>query len=85
MYGPNILKAARALVGWKQSMLAQAANVNINTVVRLESTTNWQEKWETPTVGTLNKIQKALENAGVEFIDDDENSQTGGPGVRLKE
>jgi len=84
MYGPNILKAARALVGWKQSMLAKSANVNINTVVRLESTTNWQEKWETPSIGTLNKIQRAFENAGVEFIDNDETSQSGGSGVRLK-
>ena len=85
MYGPKILKAARALVGWKQSMLAQAADVNVNTVVRLESETNWKEKWETPTVGTLNKVQKALEDAGVEFIENKEKSQSGGPGVRLKE
>lgn len=80
MYGPNILKAARALLGWKQSILAEKADVNINTIVRLESMSNWQEKWETPTVGTLNKVQKALENAGIEFI----KENGGGPGLRLK-
>ncbi|WP_339864830.1 helix-turn-helix domain-containing protein [Paremcibacter congregatus] len=84
MYGPKILKAARALAGWKQSKLAQAADVNVNTVVRLESETDWEKKWETPTVGTLNKIRKSLEKAGVEFIEKDERSEDGGPGVRLK-
>lgn len=80
MYGPYILKAARSLLGWKQSMLAKEADININTIVRLESLTNWEEKWKTPSLGTVEKLQNAFEKNGVEFIS--ENGS--GAGVRLK-
>lgn len=80
MYGPYILKAARSLLGWKQSMLAKEADININTIVRLESLTNWEEKWKTPSLGTVEKLQTAFEKNGVEFI----SENGGGAGVRLK-
>jgi hypothetical protein len=35
-------------------------------------------------VSTLHKLKRALEAAGVEFIDDGHKSDEGGPGVRLR-
>jgi hypothetical protein len=35
-------------------------------------------------ISTLNKVRRALEQAGVEFIDDSAHSYEGGPGVRLR-
>ena len=70
------VKAARALLGWSQERLADAADVSIPTIKRLEA-------HDGPLGGrneTGTKIRLALERAGVEFID--ENG--GGPGVRLR-
>jgi transcriptional regulator with XRE-family HTH domain len=70
------LKAARALLAWSQERLAAAADVSIPTIKRLESQ-------DGPLGGrnvTGTKIRAALEDAGVEFIE--ENG--GGPGVRLR-
>jgi transcriptional regulator with XRE-family HTH domain len=70
------IKAARALLGWSQEQLAEAADVSIPTIKRLEAQ-------EGPLGGrtyTGDKIKAALEKASIEFID--ENG--GGPGVRLK-
>ena len=70
------LRAARALLGWRQEDVAQAAKVGVATIRRIES----QEGPLTGYISTLLKIQTALEQAGVHFIDDDE---TGGFGVRM--
>jgi len=59
------------------SEAAKAASVGVATVRRLEGS-NDQIRGSAETVW---KIQKALEDAGVEFISADE---TKGPGVRLK-
>jgi transcriptional regulator with XRE-family HTH domain len=70
------IKAARALLGWSQEQLASAANVSIPTIKRLEA-------HDGPLGGrtdTGEKIEVALEKAGIEFIE--ENG--GGPGVRLR-
>jgi transcriptional regulator with XRE-family HTH domain len=69
------LRAARALLGWSQSELASRAGLSPPTVKRLEASFG-------PRVSddARAKLQRALEAAGVEFID--ENG--GGPGVRLK-
>jgi DNA-binding XRE family transcriptional regulator len=69
------IKAARALLAWSQEQLAAAANVSIPTIKRLEAQ-------DGPLGGrsrTRIKIRLALENAGVEFID-----ENGGRGVRLR-
>jgi predicted transcriptional regulator len=71
------VKAARALLAWSQEDLAAAADLSIPTIKRLEAR-------DGPLGGrstTSNKIQKALHNAGVEFIDENGG---GGPGVRLR-
>lgn len=70
------LRAARALLGWRQEDVAQAAKVGIATIRRIES----QEGPLTGYISTMLKIQTAFEQAGIQFIDDDE---TGGFGVRM--
>lgn len=70
------VKAARALLGWSQSDLAQHSGVSEPTVARLESADGELGGRE----ATARKIQVALETNGIEFIE--ENG--GGPGVRLR-
>jgi transcriptional regulator with XRE-family HTH domain len=70
------IKAARALLGWSQEDLARAADVSVPTIKRLEAS----EGLLGGRSETGEKIQKALQAAGVEFIA--ENG--GGPGVRLR-
>jgi len=70
------LRAARALLGWRQDDIARAAKVSVATIRRIES----QEGPLAGYVSTLLKIQAAFEHAGIQFIDDDEN---GGFGLRF--
>jgi transcriptional regulator with XRE-family HTH domain len=70
------IKAARALLGWSQEHLADAASVSIPTVKRLEAA----EGMLGGRLETATKLQAALEAAGIYFIE--ENG--GGPGVRLR-
>jgi transcriptional regulator with XRE-family HTH domain len=70
------IRAARALLRWSADELAGAAKVGVATVRRAERIDG------KPSMTEANKeaIHRALESAGVEFIDKD----GGGPGVRLK-
>lgn len=78
MMTPAQIRAARALLGWKQTDLATAAGVSEISVKNIE-------RGATDARGsTLGKIQAAFEAAGVEIIPKDGASITGGPGVRLK-
>ena len=70
---PVQLKMARAAIGWGVRDLAKKAGVTANTVTRIENGADAKQS-------TIDRLQQALEVAGVEFID--ENG--GGPGVRLK-
>ncbi len=56
------IRAARALLGWKQSQLAQVSGVSIPAIARLEQNTG------NPRSGTIDAIQKAFETNGVEFL-----------------
>jgi predicted transcriptional regulator len=70
------IKAARALLAWSQSDLADRSGVSEPTVARLEAVDG-----ELGGRGaTMQKIRAAIETAGIEFIQ--ENG--GGPGVRLR-
>ena len=69
------LRAARALVGWSQTQLAERAEMSLPTVKRVEAGNGPRVSEEARL-----KLQQALECGGVEFID--ENG--GGPGVRLR-
>jgi transcriptional regulator with XRE-family HTH domain len=74
MITPSQCRAARGLLGWSQQTLADRARVGIMTVHQLE------KEGTQPRRATLDVIRRALEAAGVGFID--ENG--GGPGVRLR-
>jgi transcriptional regulator with XRE-family HTH domain len=69
------LRAARGLLGWSQSKLAERAGLSLPTVKRVEANLGARVSDEART-----KLRRALEAGGVEFID--ENG--GGPGVRLR-
>jgi len=71
---PIQIKLARTAVGWGVRDLAKKSDVAANTISRIENGADAM-------ASTLSKIKTTLENAGVVFIDADEN---GGPGVRLK-
>jgi transcriptional regulator with XRE-family HTH domain len=64
---------ARAAVGWGVRELAERANITPNTVSRIENGGD-------ALASTLDRIQAALEDAGVIFIDENDE----GPGVRLR-
>jgi len=66
------LRMARAAVGWGVRELAKKAGVTANTVTRIENGADAKQS-------TMERLQSALEAAGVEFIA--ENG--GGPGVRV--
>jgi transcriptional regulator with XRE-family HTH domain len=70
------IRAARALLGWRQEDIADAAKISVATIRRIES----QEELLTGNVSTLLKIRAAFEQAGIQFIDEDE---TGGFGLRM--
>jgi transcriptional regulator with XRE-family HTH domain len=74
MISPEQCRAARALLDWSQGELADKAGVGIVTVRQLEAAAH------EPRRATFDVIRRALEGAGIEFID--ENG--GGPGVRLR-
>ncbi len=64
---------ARAALGWSVRDLASRAGLAANTVSRYENGTDAYGE-------TLTKIQRALEDAGIIFIDENDE----GPGVRLR-
>ena len=72
---PEQCRAARALLDWSQSALAEATGSGQSTIAKFERGVR------NPHASTLKTIRTTLEAAGVEFID--ENG--GGPGVRLRQ
>ena len=70
------LRAARALVRWSAEDLARHSAVGVTTIRRAELTENKTSL----TAANNQALRRALDVAGVEFID--ENG--GGPGVRLR-
>lgn len=72
---PPQSRAARGLLDWSQTRLAEASNLSESTV------RDFEKGRRIPTVNNLAAVKMALEQAGVEFIP--ENG--GGPGVRLRD
>ena len=72
---PSQCRAARALLGWSRKQLAQSALIAERTLV------DFERGARNPLDRTLSDIRRALEDAGVFFIDEDEEL---GPGVRLR-
>jgi predicted transcriptional regulator len=76
MIQPAQLRAARALIGWSREALAKASGVPAPTIRDFEL-----DKTD-PKQGTVHKWRRALEGAGVEFLDADEAK---GVGVRMRQ
>lgn len=72
----ELVRAARALVRWEQRHLAEASAISLPTIKRLEAKPGPVQAQ----ASTVTALRRALETAGVEFID--ENG--GGAGVRLR-
>lgn len=73
MIQPSQIRAARAMIGLTQAVLAAAAGISTTALNNIERGA------ADPKASTLGAIEKALRSAGVEFIP--ENG--GGAGVRL--
>jgi len=76
MLGSAQIRAARALLGWRQQDLSKASGVGTATIRRIEKS----DREMTGYVSTMVRIQAALEQAGIQFINDDE---VGGFGLRM--
>ncbi|HRD67678.1 MAG TPA: helix-turn-helix transcriptional regulator [Candidatus Competibacter sp.] len=74
------LKAARALLGMDQRTLAEAADLSLPTIQRMEASDGTIRG----NVDSLVKLVAALDAAGVELINEGAVSERGGRGVRLK-
>jgi len=73
------IRAARALLGWDQRQLAQAAGISVPTVQRMEASDGTVRA----NVDTLEKVINALHSAGIELIGDGAASIGGGRGLRF--
>lgn len=62
MLNSSQVRMARAALGWGVRDLAQKADVNVNTVTRIE-------KGGKATIGVLTRVQDALESAGIVFLE----------------
>ncbi len=67
---------ARAILRWSAKKLSEMSGVSLPTIQRMEGARGLLRS----SVESVLKVQQALEDAGVIFIDADEE----GPGVRLK-
>jgi transcriptional regulator with XRE-family HTH domain len=76
MIEPAQIRAARALLGWRQDDLSSACGVGTATIRRIENAKGNASGH----VSTFARIQAAFETAGVLFIDDDGSA---GIGLRL--
>lgn len=73
MITPEQCRAARALIDWSQRELAAAARIGLVTVRQFEG--GREARYV-----TVDAIRRALEGAGVIFVD----ANGDGPGVRLR-
>ena len=70
------IRAARAILRLEQVTLAEMSGLSVETIKRLERQSGMLQA----TQGTIDSIKKALELAGIEFLD---SSSDAGSGVRL--
>ena len=74
MMKPIHLRMARAALNWTVRDLEIKANVNKNTISRYEAEREVLS-------GTIDKLEKVFESAGITFIQEDD---LGGPGIRMQ-
>ena len=73
------MKAARALLGLDQRVLAELSGLSLPTIQRMEASDGLVRG----NVESLMKLVAALQNAGIELIGEGATSTDGGRGVRL--
>lgn len=73
------IRAARALLDWSQKQLAETSKLSVPTVKRMESAMGPERS----TAANVEAVRRALEVAGVVFLEPKSNKD-GGAGVRLK-
>lgn len=72
------IRAGRALLGWKQVDLAERSGVSEIAIKKIE------RNEADPRGSTLEKIQRAFWESGVEFFDAGQMLEPGGQGVRFR-
>lgn len=77
MITPAQIRAARALIGWKQSDLASASGVSEISIKNIERGATDAR------TSTMAALQSAFRKAGVVFLDPGD-TRDGGPGVRME-
>jgi transcriptional regulator with XRE-family HTH domain len=75
------LRAARALLGIDQSVLARRAKLSLPTIQRMETSGGMIRG----NVDSMMKVIQALDDMGVELIGEGGTSSDGGRGVRMRE
>jgi transcriptional regulator with XRE-family HTH domain len=73
------IRAARALLDWSQRQLAEKSKLSVPTIKRMEGAMGPERSTE----ANVDAVLRALEGAGIVFLDAKQNKD-GGPGVRLK-
>jgi predicted transcriptional regulator len=74
------LRAARALLGIDQAVLAERAQLSVPTIQRMEASDGLIRG----NVDSLTKVVRALEDLGIELISEGGSSSGVGRGVRLR-
>jgi len=74
------LRAARALLGIDQVVLAERAQLSVPTIQRMEASDGLIRG----NVDSLTKVVRALEDLGIELISEGGSSSGSGRGVRLR-
>ena len=73
---PEQIRAARALLKWRASDLAEHAELSLASIQRMEQ----DRGTDRASAKNVEAVRKALDDAGVDFIPEN----CGGVGVRLK-
>jgi ribosome-binding protein aMBF1 (putative translation factor) len=73
------IRAARALLDWSQRQLAEKSKLSVPTIKRMEGAMGPERSTE----ANVEAVRRALESAGIVFLDTKQNKD-GGAGVRLK-
>ena len=73
------VRAARALLDWSQKVLAEKSKLSVPTIKRMEGAMGPERSTE----ANVEAVRRALESAGVIFLEPKSNKD-GGAGVRLK-
>lgn len=70
-------RAARAMLDWSPEELGEAAGIDLADLASLESGQSGSD----PQLS--DRLRAALEKAGISFIDNNQTSAAGGPGLRF--